>query len=164
MLVNDSIEEITHGPALLEDCKLIFFKQTLAGLEPIRKDVSVPFSSIRPRSDIEKLASFFVIAVGQGDCFAEGLYGPLPALNSGYEVLLFAKLVPDKKNFDPRMKGQNYTLFCFFYPKVMEFLVNSRRFRFSAEIMTFLSDVDDVEQITVNKLKELEKRLKFIFI
>ncbi|MHA2298167.1 MAG: hypothetical protein ACXAEU_02780 [Candidatus Hodarchaeales archaeon] len=162
-LVTDPVGKIDLSTTL-DSCKLIVFKQTLVGIESIGKNLSLPFPSNRPRSDIEKLASFFSIALGQGDSYNQGLYGPLPALNSAYEALIFAKLVPDKEKFDPRMKGLNYVFFCFFYPKMMEFLINSRRFRFSAEIMTFLTDLNDVGQIKVCKIKELEKRLKYALV
>jgi len=86
-----------HKVKLSQDSKykstLTVFKQTSAGLEPFG-DLLLPCES-ENQFDLFKLASYYILAVGQGDCYNTGVFGPLPVLGKNLRCLILTAVVKD---------------------------------------------------------------------
>ncbi|MFW9992994.1 MAG: hypothetical protein ACFFD4_13205, partial [Candidatus Odinarchaeota archaeon] len=102
-------------------------------------------------------------AVGQGGRHNEGLYGPLPVpardRSLDYSALIYSKLLPDKNQQDPRMKGKNFIMICFLYPQEYEAFLSSRRLYIKEKHDKFIGDITDISEITVEGLKELRMQI-----
>jgi len=64
---------------------LVTFKQSLIGPVPLlaNGESRLPFLT-KYSEDIIKLGTFYSVAIGQGSCYSQGLFGPLPVLSSEY--------------------------------------------------------------------------------
>ncbi|MHA1167790.1 MAG: hypothetical protein ACTSP4_08420 [Candidatus Hodarchaeales archaeon] len=143
---------------------LLVFFQTKYGMEPVKSGSTLPFMGKWVNSDISRIGSFFAIAIGQGDNYVRGLYGPLPALGYDYNALIFADLVDDRSAHDPRMKGKNYVLISFFYPKIMDEYVNTYRSCLKNVFTKFILNLQDIDFLKNKMIKKLERELKSTLI
>ncbi|MHA2296578.1 MAG: response regulator [Candidatus Hodarchaeales archaeon] len=64
-----------------------------------------------------KAAIFFSTAIGQGDSYHTGMFGPLPVPEvMDHSVMIYSKILEDKNTMDPRSRTATFTLFSIFYP------------------------------------------------
>ncbi|MHA2296410.1 MAG: hypothetical protein ACXAEU_14985 [Candidatus Hodarchaeales archaeon] len=139
---------------------LIVIRQTLSGPAPLPSgDKKLPFATEKTEEVMTKLGMFYQIAVGQGDCYAEGMYGPLPALDSEYHCLIYASTAVDPQQKDPRMKGWTYLITCFFYHSALEPRMMERRGLLEQLFADFYNARQHVEKI-VTDIPKLKKRIK----
>ncbi|MHA2298674.1 MAG: tetratricopeptide repeat protein [Candidatus Hodarchaeales archaeon] len=149
---------ITQGD--LEQIYILAFKQSRLGPDIHAGDAGeLPFDD--KQDVLTAMPVFFVTAVGQGGRHNEGLYGPLPVptKHGNYSALIYTKLISDENQTDPRMKGKNFVMICILYPHDFETFLSTKRLRIKEVSDNFTANVTDVKEITIDKLKELKKRV-----
>ncbi|TFF98718.1 MAG: hypothetical protein EU547_00575 [Promethearchaeota archaeon] len=105
---------------------MVFFKLSKKGPIPFFSEHSIDYNSL-----IES-GVYFYTAIGQGNQYRTGLFGPLPFGNEEEKIaLIFSSIVKDSEFEDPRLKGKNYM------------------------IVSLIVDVDKVDLIDRNKLLNL---------
>lgn len=106
-----------------------------------------------------KLATFTVIAIGQGDSYNKGLFGPMPVPNKkDYLTLLFSFTIEDKKLQDQRYEGKNYALIAFMvHNKVIHFFYNRKAIKEVFEVS--ISKVTNIKNIDNEFLASLRNKL-----
>ncbi|MHA2233341.1 MAG: hypothetical protein ACXAB4_12735 [Candidatus Hodarchaeales archaeon] len=119
-----------------------------------------------------KLGVFYLTALGQGESFNTGLYGPLPLPRtsnqqdsigavSNFEALAYAFFINDPANEDPRIV-KTYSIIVVIIPKTLTECIYHRKgieMIFDEEISQF----SVIQEITITALKKLKTRLRFKF-
>lgn len=104
-------------PLTLDPSQLFMFAIRFGQKGPeVFKAEQTPFSEMETSSLFIKSAVFISTALGQGNIYHEGLFGPFPLPND-FSCLVYAKLLPDATIQDKRWEGMTYTLVCLGYPK-----------------------------------------------
>jgi hypothetical protein len=127
-LLTDSVEEPPPPQAReFQKIALTFIKLTDSGPEVMLSE-TLPF--LNPEDDqdafLRRLGAFHMTIVGQGDTYAEGLFGPLPVY--GYPDFLsyvFSFLMADPTLEDERSAGITYSLMVLFFPKDFSVAISS---------------------------------------
>ncbi|MFW9991200.1 MAG: hypothetical protein ACFFD4_03995 [Candidatus Odinarchaeota archaeon] len=115
---------------------LVLIKQTSLGPETLGDKLPFPGSY----RDLLNLSCYYSMALGQGNHYHEGLYGPLPALGTEYRSLLYSVLVKDEGQKDPRMDKKNYLVLCFFYHEKLEEAVSKSRIELEKALRSFFAN------------------------
>ncbi|MHA2296375.1 MAG: hypothetical protein ACXAEU_23720 [Candidatus Hodarchaeales archaeon] len=100
--------------------------------------------------DLNSLSCYYSLAVGQGNHYKEGLYGPLPVLGTEFRSLLYAVTVIDENQEDQRMGNKHYLVMCFFYHKQLEEAVNKSRMGLTRTFDKFFINNASIEQVENN--------------
>ncbi|MFW9992848.1 MAG: hypothetical protein ACFFD4_12465 [Candidatus Odinarchaeota archaeon] len=100
--------------------------------------------------DLDRLGCYYSLALGQGDHYNEGLYGPLPVLGTGFHSLLHAVVVTDNQQEDPRMGNRNYLIACVLYPEQLEETIHGDRDGLAKILRAFFAASDTVEKARCN--------------
>ncbi|MFW9997249.1 MAG: hypothetical protein ACFFD4_34715 [Candidatus Odinarchaeota archaeon] len=137
---------------------LTIFYQSKLG-PAIMGDKHLPFVTKNCESDLQKLGSFFSVAIGQGSYYNTGCFGPLPALGSDYNCLIYSIIVKDDASFDSRMQGWNYILACFFYHKSLDQIINEKKISIEAFFCNYFQKNDNIGCFTPEKIKDLKSEL-----
>ncbi|MHA2296981.1 MAG: hypothetical protein ACXAEU_13930 [Candidatus Hodarchaeales archaeon] len=131
----------------LNQSAITIFKQSPMGPVPVSIEGEKFLFTLDNNQDILKLATFYSVAVGQGNCYSKGLFGPLPVLNSEFRCLLFANMVKDPEQKDPRANEQTYLVTCFFYHSALEQRISKKREWVEQIFLNFFqarNQIDDV--------------------
>ncbi|MHA2365423.1 MAG: tetratricopeptide repeat protein [Candidatus Hodarchaeales archaeon] len=103
-----------------EDTFCIFFKISDQGSDVINSDKLPAEEETNYAQETVHLnmGALLLSALGAGHDYNTGLFGPLPFIgNQEYSVLVYAMMLPDRDQNDPRLAGESYCLFCIVYPK-----------------------------------------------
>ncbi|MFQ5977847.1 MAG: hypothetical protein ACE5OZ_06955 [Candidatus Heimdallarchaeota archaeon] len=87
---------------------------TFSGNEPnlLIDEISPFFGKNSERFPLQ-LGLFYFTAIGQGENYHRGFYGPLPMPNeTEYVSFVFTTLIPDQAQLDPSIEDQSYVLAC----------------------------------------------------
>ncbi len=149
---------------------MVVWKMSGMGPEVVKSE-KVPLED--EETDLLRLGVYFSTAIGQGDSYTPGLFGPLPVLDSEvYNALIFSKRITDKELEDPRFKGENFVLVAIIYPIFYEHLFYNRKEINKAfdGLMSSIEDVSDIDDHflsaieikihTVTRIARMELRLK----
>ncbi|MFX0113350.1 MAG: tetratricopeptide repeat protein [Candidatus Hodarchaeota archaeon] len=113
------------------------------------------------KKDLEKfyleVGIYYTTALGQGGSFHQGLYGPLP-LTSDFSSLVYARVLPDRTQIDPRMPGKTYAIFCVGYPKGQESIFADRK-TLNEVFEERTSKLSDISEISLSFLDDIRKAL-----
>ena len=122
---------------LLNESSMILIAQDSTGPNIFSKENAAGYTM----EMLFKLATFTAIAIGQGDSFNTGLFGPMPVPDrKEYLTLLYSFSIDDKTLRDHRYKGVNYAL--------IAFLVHS-------EVIHFFYDRKAIKKIFDDSLKNI---------
>ncbi|MFX1533800.1 MAG: hypothetical protein ACFFDI_06160, partial [Promethearchaeota archaeon] len=127
-LLTESVEEPPPPQAReFQKIALTFIKLTDSGPEVMLSEI-LPF--LNPEDDqdafLRRLGAFHMTIVGQGDTYAEGLFGPLPVYGyPDYLSYVFSFLMADPTLEDERSAGITYSLIVLFFPKDFSVAVSS---------------------------------------
>ncbi|MHA2495032.1 MAG: response regulator [Candidatus Hodarchaeales archaeon] len=106
-----------------------------------------------------KAGLVFLTALGQGDEYHQGLFGPFPVpASKEHSALVYAKILADKDADDPRMPGRSYTVLGLFYPRVFESLIPTRDF-LEDMVTNFLDGINDLSELDEKKLDMLKEQV-----
>ncbi|MFW9992085.1 MAG: hypothetical protein ACFFD4_08475 [Candidatus Odinarchaeota archaeon] len=164
ILENKIVEQLDSGFSgetinfLAFQSSLTLFKQSKMGPVAIG-DVHLPFGTGDSEADLHKLGSFYSVAVGQGSFYNTGCFGPLPALGSEFNCLIYSVKVKDTNTFDPRMDGWNYIFACFFYRESLNSLLNQKRKQIEGIFDEFFSENNDLLDLGNIKIQLLKQRI-----
>ena len=89
---------------------------------------TLPFLNPEDNQDafLRRLGAFHMTIVGQGDTYAEGLFGPLPVYGyPDYLSYVFSFLMADPTIEDERSGGITYSLMVLFFPKDFSIAISS---------------------------------------
>ncbi|MHA2298824.1 MAG: hypothetical protein ACXADA_22545 [Candidatus Hodarchaeales archaeon] len=142
LITTDQAED--HATFYNDLTSLILIK--LTDLGPVIHDHDIHFIQ-SDENDLTGLATYYSIALGQGQHYNQGLFGPLPFLATDYHSLVYAILVNDTEQSDERFKGQNYILLCFLYHKKLERIVNKCREEIEEIFELYFSSNNDLSQV-----------------
>ncbi len=108
---------------------------------------------------IFRIGVYYLAALGQGNIFNIGLYGPLPLLNAPKHVALaYSFFIDDPTGLDPRTQGKTYAFIVITIPKNLVHLFSNRNAIekvFEGEI----SRINSVHEITLVTLQKLKNRI-----
>ncbi len=139
------------------DATLTLFKQSRFGPESMG-DNYLPF--ITEDSDVDRelyrIASFYSVAIGQGNYYHTGIFGPLPVLGSNYRCMVFGAMVEDSDTFDERMKGWNYILACFFFHESLIPVIFEKKGQLEAAFQKFFHRNKILELVTDTRIQVLK--------
>ncbi|MFQ5977546.1 MAG: response regulator [Candidatus Heimdallarchaeota archaeon] len=106
-----------------------------------------------------KAGLVFLTALGQGDEYHQGLFGPFPVpASKEHSALVYAKILPDKEADDPRMPDRSYAVLGLFYPRVLETLLPTRDF-LEDSVTNFLNEISDMSELDKKRLDILKGQL-----
>jgi tetratricopeptide (TPR) repeat protein len=104
-------------PLTLDPSQLFMFAIRFGSKGPeVFKAEPTPFSEMETSSLFIKSAVFISTALGQGNVYHKGLFGPFPLPND-FSCLVYANLMPDATIQDKRWERMTYALVCLGYPK-----------------------------------------------
>ncbi|MFW9998050.1 MAG: hypothetical protein ACFFD4_38765 [Candidatus Odinarchaeota archaeon] len=126
------------------------FKQGRHGPELVTTRDDVVHSTDLNTSDLDSLGCYYSLALGQGNHYNEGLYGPLPVLGTGLHSLLYAVVVTDSQQEDPRMGNRNYLIMCILYSGQLEETIHRGRTGLTRLLRAFFTACNTVEKVTCN--------------
>ncbi|MFQ5978973.1 MAG: hypothetical protein ACE5OZ_12680 [Candidatus Heimdallarchaeota archaeon] len=130
----------------LPNIKVAIFAFSGGVSKPLIDELSPFFGNDRKRF-LSQLGLFYFTGVGQGENYHRGFYGPLPMPNeTEYVSFVFATMIPDQAQLDPRLGGQDYVLVCLVchkthVPKFMD------RLDIEATFNNIFAAVEDVREI-----------------
>jgi hypothetical protein len=155
----DSIVDILN----LSDSTLTIFKQTAAG-PSIMGDNALPFitEDPDPYRDLYRIGSFYCVAIGQGSHYNTGLFGPLPVLGSKYKAMVYSATVKDKETFDPRMKGWNYLIACFFFHESLMPVIHRKKEAIESLFENFFEKNKKLTKITNKSIYKLKEAIVYL--
>ncbi|MFX1252937.1 MAG: hypothetical protein ACFFCZ_15125 [Promethearchaeota archaeon] len=158
-LLTETVEEPSPPQAReFQNIALTFIKLTDSGPEVMLSEI-LPF--LNPEDDqdsfLRRLGAFHMTIVGQGDTYAEGLFGPLPVYGfPDYLSYVFSFLMADPTLEDERSAGITYSLMVLFFPK--DFSVAISSYYSIQEIFNsairMLDDVNDINDAFFAALRE----------
>ncbi|MFX0062944.1 MAG: hypothetical protein ACFFC7_12260 [Candidatus Hermodarchaeota archaeon] len=127
-LLTESVEEPPPPQAReFQKIALTFIKLTDSGPEVMLSE-TLPFLNPEDNQDafLRRLGAFHMTIVGQGDTYAEGLFGPLPVYGyPDYLSYVFSFLMADPTLEDERSAGITYSLMVLFFPKDFSIAISS---------------------------------------
>ncbi|MFW9995172.1 MAG: hypothetical protein ACFFD4_24255 [Candidatus Odinarchaeota archaeon] len=132
-----------HDTFYTSTTALRYIKQSLSG--PTSGGDTLPFP--HEECDLLNICCYYCLALGQGNNYNVGMYGPLPVLGTEYRALLHAAMVKDEKQQDARLAGKNYVILCFFYHERLEEIVNKCRIEITDVIEKYLAGVKELQEI-----------------
>lgn len=104
------------------------------------------------------MGTVYITALGQGDRYNTGLFGPLPFIgDQEYAVLIYAVMLNDRQQTDKRMGDFSYCLFCLTFPKNL----NPDRVAIETTFDTYFEERPDLD-ITDFGPTELEDLRKMV--
>jgi hypothetical protein len=114
-------ESLAYQKSLLREGNLVnvsFFKMGVSGSEVVCTDELV-FTDGKEKQEVllGKLATYYIISVGQGNTPSYGLYELPVAEYTDMSALVYTFKSTDLTNPDERMHGQEYCILAIFYPK-----------------------------------------------
>ncbi|MFQ5979565.1 MAG: hypothetical protein ACE5OZ_15665 [Candidatus Heimdallarchaeota archaeon] len=114
---------------------------------------NLPFKENKSELFFTRICNFYAMAIGQGEEYYEGLYGPLP-LTHIYSSLVYARILPDSTQDDQRFPGKTYALICLGYPKEQDHLFGDR-INLKRGFSSWVTSVDDLSKVDLASLGEL---------
>lgn len=66
-------------------------------------------------AELLKSGITLMVAIGQGEGYYQGLYGPLP-INNKTNALIYAKMLKNEQMLDPRAEGKSYSVYLLLMP------------------------------------------------
>lgn len=144
----------------LGDFYICLFKMGHLGPTPV---LNIDMDSLNSGNMLTKMAIYYTTALGQGNCWHLGLYGPFPVPSSKDLLSLnYAFLIADPSNTDLRNKGKSYCILSIVFPRKMETLFNNRFILedlIKEKIEAFTSLIDINEAV----LREIKQELLSTF-
>lgn len=138
-----------------ENLGIIAWKLSEKGPEPFLKDIpKTLFSESQISYIIPVLGPLFMSLIGQGHQYHQGIFGPLPVPISEdpNECIISTKLINDKLQKDPRLKGQNFILIGVFFPR--KYKINNNEYQAVFETWyKFFNDLSEINEENIKKLK-----------
>ncbi|MHA2272560.1 MAG: PAS domain S-box protein [Candidatus Hodarchaeales archaeon] len=112
---------------------------------------------------IFRIGVYYLSALGQGNVFNLGLYGPLPLLNAPKHVALaYAFFIDDPAGLDPRTEGKTYAFIVITVPKALVPLFNNRN-AIEEVFEEEIGKIDSVHGITLATFQVLKNRILSFF-
>ncbi|MHA2232649.1 MAG: hypothetical protein ACXAB4_09175 [Candidatus Hodarchaeales archaeon] len=111
-----------------------------------------------PDRFILKLGFSYFVAIGQGNEYHRGFYGPFPVPNDSEHLsFVFSTIVPDQEQLDTRANGESYVLACLFCQKslVPKFIDRPMLEAVFEEIFAKVRDVKEIDFSLANYLKSV---------
>lgn len=111
-----------------------------------------------PDRFILKLGFSYFVAIGQGNEYHQGFYGPFPVpYDSEHVSFVFSTIVPDRGQLDARANGQSYVLACLFCQKshVPKFIDRPSIEAVFEEVFASVQDVKEIGFSLANYLKSI---------
>ncbi len=141
----------------LNDFYICLFKMGNLGPTPVFTDIDI--DSLNSENMLTKMAVYYTTALGQGDCWHLGLYGPLPVpSNQDLLSLNYAFLIADPSNTDLRNNGKSYCIISIIFPRKIELLCNNR-FIIEALIKEKIEGFTSLIEIDEEVLREIKCEL-----
>lgn len=138
------------------DIHLVAFKYTLSEIEVIAENVPREFGN--SKSLAVDLGAFYMLAIGQGDNYHDGLFGPLPvAMKEDYSSLVYASTISDENQNDKRLAKSTYVIICLLYPNDKSNFFTDRGLLhsiFQQEITLKIEDVSEINRFVLRRLRE----------
>ena len=108
-----------------------------------------------PKDELTRLGTFYLIAIGQGDGYNEGLFGPLPISGTNYTSILYSFCVPDPTAIDDRLKENNLIILTYIIKKELEYAFSNRA---ALELVfeKFTKSISEVNDITSDRIDEIK--------
>lgn len=159
MIIDKGTSKNDNNPSDTLKTSLVIFKHTNRGAEPFG-DLECFDDN---RTALIKLGSYYMVSIGQGDRYHQGLFGPLPVLDYNLSCIVYALTVQDENQEDIRLSGKNYILTCFFYSLELCNEVNRNRNKIAQRIELFFSKNSCMSDIE-NNWPALKKYLNHTII
>ncbi len=105
---------------------------------------------------IGKLGLIYFTALGQGNDYHRGFFGPLPIPNKqDYVSFVYTTIVTDRQQTDPRAKGKSYVIVCLIFLKsdVPKFLDRECVETTFEDVFAAIADVSEIDRSLTNRLK-----------
>jgi hypothetical protein len=106
-----------------------------------------------------KVSMFWFTAIGQGDGWCLGMYGPLPLLNyDDYTSTVYSFRKKTKSDIDPRLGGVDLVMLIIITRKENDIFL-SHRLEYATLIRKFFDGIEFLEDLTSNSLNNLKENL-----
>jgi hypothetical protein len=119
------------------------------------KDGPTPFYTEHPISydELIKTGVYLYTAIGQGNQYRTGLFGPIPFGDEKEKIaLIYTSIVNDSEFEDPRLKGKNYLMISLLADEEEINLLNR------SKILRFLEEgvekIDDLDELTEEDIQD----------
>ncbi|MFW9914282.1 MAG: PAS domain S-box protein [Candidatus Thorarchaeota archaeon] len=153
-----SEEALAFHKSIKSEVSLTLFKMGPKGPALVVTE-SLPYIEGSQDEFIFRIGVYYLAALGQGNTFNLGLYGPLPLLNAPKHVALaYSFFIDDPTGLDPRTEGKTYAFIVITIPKALvQFFSNRNAIErvFEDEI----SRIDCVHNISLGTLQVLKNRI-----
>lgn len=104
-----------------------------------------------------KVSMFWFTAIGQGDSWSSGMYGPLPLLNyDDYSSTVYSFRKKTKSDIDPRLGGVDPVMLIIITRTENDIFLN-HRLEYAKLIREFFEGVEYLEDLTPKSLGDLKR-------
>jgi tetratricopeptide (TPR) repeat protein len=154
-----SMQGTTEYPSSFDPSKvfLMVIRVGTSGAEILVSE-DLPFKETNLEEFFHRVSNLYALALGQGQLYYEGLYGPLP-LTESYSSLVYARILPDSTQEDPRLDKKAYALICLGYPRDQDHIFGDRK-ALTRMFYEWTSKIGELSQLDLKSLSKLRKTLR----
>lgn len=110
---------------------------------------------------INQIGTTYFIILGQGGSYHQGLFGPLPFLHETKKLaLIFAFILPDSSQNDPRFGNKSYIYFCYVFPTEYSYIIPQEKIKELIEKVS--KEISDFSELSSQFFENLCEKIKNI--
>ncbi|WP_457559477.1 tetratricopeptide repeat protein [Candidatus Harpocratesius sp.] len=107
--------------------------------------------------------NIFMVSLGQGHGYHQGLYGPFPFGRSNFRALVYSTMIHDSSQNEGRGKGSIFFITCFIYSQKLSALLNQRE-KIEQIFTLQFRPILDISDITTDTLHEIRENIIDFFL
>ncbi|MCF2140064.1 MAG: tetratricopeptide repeat protein [Candidatus Lokiarchaeota archaeon] len=126
--------------------------------ETINLDISEPIYQAK----VLHSGSLYSITLGQGQLYHQGLFGPLPFINTEKSALIYSQTIRDITQKEKRTKNHAYFLFALIYPENLNVIFYERN-KLNQIFTNEIERISEARDITLDFLENLLRIIKIAY-
>lgn len=107
--------------------------------------------------------NIFMVSLGQGHEYHQGLFGPLPFGDGNFRALVYSCMMDDPSKIDSRIKGKVFFITCFVYPQRLSPLFNNQE-KMEQIFANHFQHASTVELVTPSFLTQIRNAIVDFFL
>jgi len=115
------------------------------------------------RNHIQMAGNIYMVSLGQGHGYHEGLFGPFPFADGKYRALVHSLFIKDSQMQNKRLNGATFFITCLIYPQKLSPLLNNRE-KLEKIFSEHFRQILDIRHISVQVLKKLRTSISEFFL
>ncbi|WP_457559574.1 tetratricopeptide repeat protein [Candidatus Harpocratesius sp.] len=164
-LLQDPIYPFKESPFLdkdIDEIAIVVYKIDEKIGPMIYKTINLDIAEPIYQAKVLHSGSLYSITLGQGQLYHQGLFGPLPFINTDKSALIYSQTIKDITQKEKRTKKHAYFLFALVYPENLNVIFYERN-KLSQIFMNELKRIDEARDITYDFLENLLKTIKIAY-